>query len=225
MVIKRLPAKLIRSLTRKREVDCANYLNNHRSTTYTDADGNLLSISGGDALALGSASHTREDAGLAQNNIIGDGTTVDMDFAEDALEALERTASLALDARGEPVGFNVDRLIMKRGSPISFAAKRLLKSSGRVDTADNDANVFQGAYKLVELDYITAANQAYWFGVDKQYCMDNGSGIWLYWSEQPNMDGPELVFDTGAFKYKGSQMYDLRHNDWRGWFTAQGDNA
>src|SRR3990167_2130928 len=75
-VIKRLPGKYMRSLIRKREVDCANYLNNHRATTYPDADGNTVTISGGDTLALGSASHTREDGGTAQNNIIGDGTTV-----------------------------------------------------------------------------------------------------------------------------------------------------
>ena len=224
-VIKRLPAKLMRSLIRKREVDCANYLNNHTATTYTDTDGNTVTISGGDALALASASHTREDGGAAQNNIIGDGTTVNMDFAEDAIEALERTAALALDGRGEPVGFNVDRIIVKRGSPISFAAKRLLKSGGRVDTADNDINIFQGAYKLVELDYITAANQANWFGIDLPYCRENGSGIWLYWSEAPKMEGPELVFDTGAFKYKGTMMYDLRHNDYRGVFTSTGANA
>lgn len=146
-------------------------------------------------------------------------------FAEDGVEALERTAALALDARGEPVGFNVDTLVMKRGSPISFQAKRLLGSNGRVETSDNDKNVFQGAYKLVELDYITAANQAMWFGLDMQYCRDNGSGIWLYWGEKPTMEGPELVFDTGAFKYKGIQLYDLRHNDWRGVFTSTGLNV
>ena len=59
--IKRLPAKLMRSLVRKREVDCANYLNNHAATTYADTEGNTITISGGDALALGSAVHTRED--------------------------------------------------------------------------------------------------------------------------------------------------------------------
>ena len=224
-VIKRLPAKLMKSLIRKREVDCANYLNNHTATTYVDADSNVLNISGGDALALASASHTREDGGTAQNNIIGDGTTVNMDFAEDGMEALARTEQLALDGRGEPINFNTDRIIVRKGSPISFAAKRLLKSSGRVDTADNDINVFQGSHKLVELPYLTAANQAYWFGVDLPYCRDNGSGIWLYWGEMPNMEGPELVFDTGAFKYKACMQYDLRHNDWRGWFASTGANA
>ena len=223
--IKRLPAKLMRSLVRKREVDCANYLNNHTATTYTDAEGNTITISGGDALALGSASHTREDGGTAQNNIIGDGTTVNMDFAEDAVEALERTAALALDGRGEPMSFNVDRIVMKRGVAISHAARRLLGSSGRVDTADNDINIFKGQYKLVELDYITAANAAYWFGMDMNYCTENEAGIWLYWSEMPTMEGPEIVFDTGAFKYKGTMMYDLRHNDWRGMFTSTGANA
>ena len=224
-IIKKLPSKLMRSLIKKREVDCANYLNNHTATTYRDREGNLVTISGGDGLALASASHTREDGGTAQNNIIGDGTTVNMDFAEDGVEALERTASLALDARGEPMEFAVDRIIVRRGSPISFAAERLLRSSCRVETADNDTNIFKGKYKLVELDYLTAANQAFWFGMDYQYCMDNNSGIWLYWSQPPEMEGPKEVFDTGAFKYKGTQMYDLRHNDWRGMFTSTGANA
>lgn len=69
-VIKRLPAKLMRSLIRKREVDCANYLNNHTATTYRDSEGNLVTISGGDGLALASASHTREDAKCTGVNLI-----------------------------------------------------------------------------------------------------------------------------------------------------------
>lgn len=224
-VIKRLPAKLNRSCIRKREVDCANYLNNHAAANYVDTEGNTITISGGDGLALGSAVHTREDGGATQRNIIFDGTTTNMDFAEDGLEALERTSSLALDGRGEPMGFNVDRLIVRRGSPINWAAQRILRSTGRVDTTDNDINIFKAKYKLIELDYITAANQAFWFGVDLPYCRENGSGIWLYWSQRPELEGPELVFDTGSFKYKCTQMYDLRHNDWRGWFTSTGANV
>ena len=48
-------------------------------TSYTTSDDNgnySITTTGGDGVEFASASHTREDGGTAQNNIIGDGTTV-----------------------------------------------------------------------------------------------------------------------------------------------------
>jgi len=65
-----------------RELRCAERLDNSYSTTYVaeDVSGNyMVPCTGGDGLALISASHTREDGGTNNNNRITDGTTVNMD--------------------------------------------------------------------------------------------------------------------------------------------------
>jgi hypothetical protein len=59
-----------------RELRCAERLDNSYSTSYTandDAGNFTVATVGGDAVALCSASHTREDGGTNNNNIVYDG--------------------------------------------------------------------------------------------------------------------------------------------------------
>jgi len=75
----RITTEARKAVADKREVLCADRLDNSFDTSYTvnDISGNYVStITGGDALAFISASHTREDGGTAWGNRVTDGTTV-----------------------------------------------------------------------------------------------------------------------------------------------------
>lgn len=73
--IQAMPARLADAMSRKRESDVQDYLYNGLAgnTSYTDDDGNVITITGGDGLALFTKTHTREDGGTAINNFVYDG--------------------------------------------------------------------------------------------------------------------------------------------------------
>lgn len=75
MIIKKLPARLADAILHRLEQDAEDYIYNgaQTSTSYSDAEGVSVTISGGDGLGLASASHTREDGGTAMNNRVYDG--------------------------------------------------------------------------------------------------------------------------------------------------------
>ena len=86
--LERITREAVQAVEDVREQLCADRLDQSYNTSYTASDpsGNyIVTTAGGDAVALISASHTREDAGTAWGNRITDGSTVNMDFDYDAL--------------------------------------------------------------------------------------------------------------------------------------------
>lgn len=223
MIIKRLPAKLADACVRKREGDVQDYLYNsfYEATSYTDADGNTVSCSGGDGFALVYKSHTREDAGTAMNNVVFDGTVYNMDLAEDALDAAETYVKpRILDGKGQVLALNYTRLLVP--AALMPTAQRLMKTDRKVGSGDWDINVYKGKYDIVEMPYFDSSGSAYWFLYDPAV---GSEGLQMIWSQPVKLEGPELVFDTGSFKYKVTMQYDLRHNDFRAYQGSKGSNA
>ncbi len=218
-----MPARLADAMARKRETDVQDYLYNSiaGNTSYTDADGNTITITGGDGLNLHSASHTREDGGTVISNRNFNGTTYNMDLAEDALVAAETyVAPRILDGKGQKMALHYKRLLIPR--ELSATAQRLMQTDRKVGSADWDINIVKGKYQLVEMPYFNTSGAAYWILYDP----DLGSDcLVLLWSQPVKLEGPELVFDTGSFKYRATMQYDLKHNDFRAYQTSEGDNV
>jgi len=63
----------------RRERDAELRLDNAFATSYTSEEGDTITTTGGNSVALISDAQTREDAGTDNNNEIGDGTTEMMD--------------------------------------------------------------------------------------------------------------------------------------------------
>lgn len=209
-IMKKLPAKLADAMARRREYDAFNILNNGFVTTYN---------SGGDGAALFSAAHTSPNAVIAnQSNIVisTDAGTSNMDLAEDALEAVEVQAGTAKDAQGERITINLDTLVVP--PQLKDTAERILQTTGRVETADNDVNLYKNKYKLVTSPYLS--NAAYWYIFDSSMNELN-----FLWAQHPKLEGPETVFDTGSLKYKSTMLYTMGWSGWRGWFGSTGANA
>lgn len=214
------------SIGRRREFDITKLLERGDSTTYTHAiDGSaVIDLTGGDGLALATASHSTMRSSTAQNNLVYDGTTYNMDLAEDALEAAETvTAPAITDESDQVVQYNLSRLFTSRKK--SWAAMRLLKTSaGRVGTPNNDVNLIYGRYSMTVLPYMDAAKADYWFLKDDG--MNSMPGFMMYVESQGlEKDGPYIDFDTKGIKYSWSMMFAAGHNEWRSYLVSQGDNT
>ena len=98
-------------------------------TSYSQSDpqGNYtVTTTGGDALAMASASHTREDAGTAWSNIVSDGTTANLNLDYPALKALRRIGGLVKSPKGKPFVQEYNRIVVNKGSTAEMRALEML---------------------------------------------------------------------------------------------------
>jgi len=88
-------------------------------------------------------------------------------------------------------------------------AFEIVSSMGKVDTAQNNRNVHQGAYTVYEWNYMTDANN--WF-----MCDGTMRKSMLHWSDRIPI---EFAFaedlDTIIAKWRGYMRYGIAHSDWR----------
>ena len=216
---------IVDSMYEKAQDDAADNLNNSYATSYTDDDGQTVTTSGGNSVALFSNAQTREDGGTNGNNIVYDATTYNMDFAYDALKALRRTAAAVLTGRGQKTNIKPDTLVCKYGSSVQSAYEELMGALSRnmiPGGNENDGAAKVGLPKLITLDYLD--NDAYWFAFDSSMKNDK-YGLQWKWNKQPTLDAPEYDYDTDLYKRKAIMFYDRGFNSWRGWFGSKGDGS
>lgn len=217
-----------------RELRCADRLDNAFSTSYSAADisGNYSVItSGGDGVAMISNAHTREDGGANWNNRVTDGTTVNMAFDYPALKAAHRTAALVPGPQGKPTNISLDTLVVSRGYAVDNSATEILGAINKgwiPRSADRDAPFAKPdggvpQYKIIRNPWITT-NTLYWFMFDSSM-KNNKYGLQYKESQGIELEGPNLVFKTGEIQYKATLMFDIGHNDPRGWVGSKNTNA
>ncbi len=92
-------------------------------------------------------------------------------------------------------------------------AYEIVASMGKVDTANNNRNVHEGAYTIHEWNYLSDANN--WFLGDSALRKQS-----LFWVDRI---AKEFAFaedlDTLTAKWRGYMRYALAHVDWR-WVTG-----
>lgn len=219
--LERVVQALISACERKRESLCAARLDNGYATSYTEDDdsGNYtVATTGGDGVALFSASHTREDGGSNWNNIVYDGSTYNMDYDYDAMKAVYRTASLIKDPKGVDMDVNPNLFIFKKGSSNYFRAREIrgaVRAGGKgslPNSANNDAAGIDD-FEIMALPWIET-NTSYWFALDTSMKSDE-YGLQYKESQAIQLEGPNVVFKTGEIQYKSTMMFDIGHNDGR----------
>ena len=223
--IKTLVANAGQALARRKEFDITKLLERGYATSYTHStDGStLIDLTGGDGLALFSASHATFRSSTAQNNIVYDGTTYNMDLAEDALEAAETyVAPRITDESDQVISLVLDKLFIGRAN--LWTAQRLLKSAGRVGTPNNDINLVQGRYDLVVLHYMDTAYQSYFFLQDSAL-NERNAFMSLYVGQDVTRDGPYIDFDTKAIKYSWHMEHAAGHNNWQSFIGSKATNS
>lgn len=223
--IKSLVEGAAQAIVRRKEFDITKLLERGYLTSYTHTvDGSTkVDLTGGDGLALFTTSHSTTRTSTAQSNVLTDGSTVNMDLAEDALEAAETyTFARITDESDQVISAAPDTIFFSRKK--SWAVQRLLKSAGRVGTPNNDVNLVQNRYTPVQLDYMDSAYAEYFFLKDSVINNKEGFMLMLLGADG-EADGPYIDFDTKAIKYSWETELAAGHNNWQSFVGSKGTNA
>jgi hypothetical protein len=192
---------LARAMAYTKQVKGANILNRAFNPSYTYGDG----------VVLCSTAHPLVSGGTNSNR-----PTTASDLNETSLESAIIQISNWTDERGLLVAGKPKKLIIP--PDLMFIAQRLLKTEGRVGTADNDINavrsmgVIPGGFSVNH--YLTDTNA--WFITTD---IPNGLKYFIRTPMSTSMDGD---FDTGNARYKARERYSFGVSDALGIFGSPG---
>jgi hypothetical protein len=196
-IMNQRPEAMGHSAARTRETHGARIFNNHTSV-------DTLFFENSDGVALSSNSHTTTS-----------GASTSSGFDNLLTTALSAT-SLAT-AVIQMQGFRGDQAERIEVAPDTIlippnlyeTAYEIVKSMGKVDTAQNNANVHFGQYKVIVWKYLTDTND--WFLIDSREMARR-----LVWFERIPLEFAQIEdFDTLIAKYRGYMRYSLGWSDWR----------
>jgi len=212
---------------RFRETVLANVLNNATSTSYTETSGPFaysVTNTGGDGVALQSASHTREDGGTNWANVITDGTTNNMSFDYGAWKAALKTAQAIKGGVGEILDVAPDAILVKKNSSAHFRAQEVLKSiekGERPGTTNRDGSI-SASFEIRANPYLTSDTA--WGAIDTNLI---GPKFGLQYKEgMPLTMDPQFIdYDTKEIKYSIGCDFAYGFNDVRNLTWSTGLNA
>ena len=191
---------LARSMANTKQVKAAAVLNNAFDANFA----------GGDGVELCSTVHPTL-AGTFSNEFA---TAADLN--ETSLEQSLIDIAAFTDERGLKIAAQGTKLIIP--SALQFTADRLMKSEGRVGTADNDINAVRNMGMIPQgytvNHYLTSAKK-FFIKTD----VPNGLKHFVRAPIKTSMEGD---FDTGNVRYKARERYVFGFSDPRGIF---GSNA
>ena len=147
-----------------------------------------------------------------QSNILSTAS----DLNETSLEQAMIDIAAFKDERGLKVAAKARKLIIP--SALQFTAERLLKSQGRVGTADNDINALKNMNMIPEgyvVNHYLSDTDAWFVTTD----VPNGL---KHFDRAPLKTSMEGDFDTGNVRYKARERYVFGVSDWRGIFGTAG---
>jgi hypothetical protein len=191
---------LARSMANTKQVKAANVLNNAFDSSFA----------GGDGVELCATNHPII-AGTFSNEL-----AVSADLNETSLEQSLIDIAAFTDERGLKIAARGMKMIIP--SALQFTAERLMKSAGRVGTADNDINavVSKG---MVPQGYVVnnflSDDDAFFIKTD----VPNGMKMFVRAPIKTAMEGD---FDTGNVRYKARERYSFGFSDPRGIFGSPG---
>ena len=164
----------------------------------------------GDGVSLFNVSHPTI-AGTFQNTL-----TTQADLNETSLEQALIDIAAMTDERGLKVAAKGVKMIIP--SALQFTAERLMKSQGRVGTADNDINA------IVSMGMIPQGYRVnnYLTDTDAWYIITDVPNGMKHFDRAPLTTKMEGDFDTGNVRYKARERYVFGVSDPRGIFGVEG---
>jgi len=188
-----------RAMANAKQIKAANVFNNGFNTA----------VVGGDGKALFATDHPTLAAGAQSNR-------VSADLSETALENALITISLQKDDRGILIGSQAVSLHIP--PQLQFVAHRILKSEGRVATADNDTNAMRdmGLFsKGYTVNHRFTDSNAWYIRTD----VPGGTKMFV---RMPLATKDDVDFLTGNMRYKARERYSFGWSDWRAWYGSSG---
>ena len=147
-----------------------------------------------------------------QSNILSTAADLNETSLEQALIDIAATK----DERGLKVAAKARKLVIP--SALQFTAERLLKSQGRVGTADNDINALKNMNMIPE-GYVV---NHYLSDTDAWFLITDVPNGMKHFDRAPLKTSMEGDFDTGNVRYKARERYVFGASDWRGIFGTPG---
>jgi hypothetical protein len=191
---------LARSMANAKQVKAANVLNNAFSSSFT----------GGDGVELCSAVHPIT-GGTFKNEL-----STAADLNETSLEQSLIDIAAMTDDRGLKIAAQGVKMIIP--SALQFTAERLMKSTGRVGTADNDINAIANMGMIPQgyvVNHYLTDTDAFFIKTD----VPNGLKMFVRAPVKTAMEGD---FESGNVRYKARERYSFGFSDPRGIFGSPG---
>jgi len=191
---------LARSMANTKQVKGAAVLNNGFSASYA----------GGDGKALFATDHPTL-AGSFKNEL-----STAADLNETSLEQALIDIAALTDERGLKIAARGMKAIVP--SALQFTVERLMKSPGRVGTADNDINAVV-SMGMVPQGYVVNQNLT---DTDAWFIKTDVPNGLKHFVRAPIKTAMEGDFDTGNVRYKARERYSFGWSDPRGIFGSPG---
>ena len=192
---------LARSMANAKQVKAASPLNNGLPSG---------SFNTGDGVTLINTSHPTI-AGTFSNTL-----STAADLNETSLEQAMIDIAAFTDERGLKIAAKGMKMIIP--SALQFTADRLMKSPGRVGTADNDINALKNM-GMVPQGYRV---NHYLTDTDAFYIITDVPNGMKYFDRAPLKTAMEGDFDTGNVRYKARERYSFGCSDPRGIYASPG---
>jgi len=200
IVAKKRAKALARSMRLTKDVLAANILNRAFTSTYA----------GGDGKELCATDHPNVTGGTWSNEL-----AVPANLSEAALEQMNIDIMKLTDDRGLKIAVRPRQLIIP--PDLVFEAERILKTEGRVGTANNDLNALKTmgkVNKIVVNQYLTSTT-AYFLQTDV------ADGL-KYFERRGDSFDMDNEFDTENAKYKATARYSFGWTDPRAIYGTPG---
>ena len=168
------------------------------------------SFQSGDGVTLFNTAHPTV-AGTVKNTL-----TTAADLNETSLEQSMIDIAAMTDERGLKIAARGLKMIIP--SELQFTAERLMKSQGRVGTADNDINALVSMGMLPQ-GYVV---NNFLTDPDAFYIITDVPNGMKYFDRSPIKTAMEGDFDTGNVRYKARERYSFGVSDFRGIFASPG---
>jgi hypothetical protein len=164
----------------------------------------------GDGVSLFNTAHPTI-AGTVKNTL-----TTQADLNETSLEQSLIDIAAMTDERGLKIAARGVKMIVP--SELQFTAERLMKSQGRVGTADNDINA------IVSMGMVPQGYRVNNFLTDTDafYIITDVPNGMKYFERAAIKTAMEGDFDTGNVRYKARERYSFGVSDYRGIFGVEG---
>tara|TARA_R100000152_G_C6768561_1_gene194097 strand:- start:979 stop:1887 length:909 start_codon:yes stop_codon:yes gene_type:complete len=192
---------LARSMAHSKQVKGASILNNGFDSNFT----------GGDGKELLATDHPLSVGGTFANE-----PTTATDLNETALENGLISISQFTDERGLIVALRGRKLVIP--AELQFVAERLMKSEGRVGTADNDINALRSSGAIPEgytVNHFLTDPDAFFILTDAP------NGL-KHFTRAPLRTAMEGEFNTGNMRFKARERYSFGWSDPRAIYGSEG---
>ena len=191
---------LARSMANTKQVKAANILNRAFNNAFL----------GGDNKELCATDHPTL-SGNQKNEL-----TTAADLNETSLEQMLIDIADMKDERGLKIALRGMKMIIPVN--LQFVAERLMKSAGRVGTADNDINAIKNMGMVPE-GYVV---NNFLTDTDAFFIKTDAPNGLKHFVRAPIRTAMEGDFDTGNVRYKARERYSYGWSDWRGIFGSPG---